>query len=489
MAYKHGTYGYVTDSSVKAAVQSATNVGYIGISPVNLVRGYSNYVNKPIKVSNMAEAQTMLGYSSNWTKFTLCEAMSEHFEVKNIGPIFCVNVLDPSVHKKESTTSKTLSFVSGTARFKSDTIILDTFAAADKVENVDYSLSYNSATGDVVVKLLKNTTTKTLAVTFYEIDTTQITASTIIGAKTTNGEYTGLKAFELMYQKYNAVLNILAAPGWSEIPSVYEAMCATATKLNGHWDAFVVADIPLKDSDDELVDTIEKAIEWKSENSYSMENSKVCFPCVKDGSGRVFHLSTLTVATMLEVDTDNNDVPFETPSNKQVSVACQYFGATSPNQGFDQVTANNLNEQGITTVCFWAGRWVIWGPHTSAYIFNGGGDVRATFDVNLRMLYYITNQFQLDYGTEIDSPMDLNRVESILANERAKLSNLVGMGALIGEPTVEFISTENPTSNMMNGDFVWNISVTNTPPFKSGTAKITYTDEGFQALAEESSAE
>ncbi len=40
----------------------------------------------------------------------------------------------------------------------------------------------------------------------------------------------------------------------------------------------------------------------------------------------------------------------------------------------------------------------------------------------------------------------------------------------------------NPTSNMLNGDFVWDFSVTNTPPFKSGTARVCYTDEGFQSF-------
>ena len=35
---------------------------------------------------------------------------------------------------------------------------------------------------------------------------------------------------------------------------------------------------------------------------------------------------------------------------------------------------------------------------------------------------------------------------------------------------------------MLNGDFVWDFSVTNTPPFKSGTARVCYTDEGFQSF-------
>ena len=57
-----------------------------------------------------------------------------------------------------------------------------------------------------------------------------------------------------------------------------------------------------------------------------------------------------------------------------------------------------------------------------------------------------------------------------------------GIGALIGNPSVEFLETENSEADMMNGDFVWNFNVTNTPPFKSGTARVSYTDEGFAAF-------
>ena len=68
--------------------------------------------------------------------------------------------------------------------------------------------------------------------------------------------------------------------------------------------------------------------------------------------------------------------------------------------------------------------------------------------------------------------------------ELVKLDRLKGIGALIGEPEVLFVESENPVSDMVNGDFVWHFNVTNTPPFKSGTARVTYTDEGFAAFFE-----
>ena len=111
-------------------------------------------------------------------------------------------------------------------------------------------------------------------------------------------------------------------------------------------------------------------------------------------------------------------------------------------------------------------------------------DARATFDVNIRMLMYITNSFQLDHGTKIDQPMTPQDRDVILNEEKQKLDTLTGIGALIGSPSVEFLETENALTDMMNGDFVWNFNVTNTPPFKSGTARVSYTDEGFAAFFE-----
>ena len=488
MAYKHGAYGEITSSKVTDAQQSDVVAAYIGTAPVNLIRGYAekNLINMPIKVANMSDTQSKLGYSDNWAAFTLCEAFAQHFDntVGNVGPIYVVNVLDPDTHKAAEKTTKELSFTNQRAEFESSDIILDTFAIADKVEGVDYSLEYNFAKGTVVVKLLAADAGAALQCSYDTVDTKAVKDTDIIGQTTEDGQYTGLHAMKLIYQYHNAVLNMLAAPGWSHVPAVYKAMVGIVQKLNGHWDGFVNADIPLVDAEGEAINTIAKAIAWKEANGYTSEFSKVYWPMVKDGYGRVFHLSTAGQATMLRVDLSHDGVPFETPSNKEIMATAQHFGEGSKSKGFDQQTGNGLNEKGITTACFWGGQWVLWGPHTAAFTYNGGMDARAIFDVNIRMLMHITNSFQLDHGTKIDQPMTPQDRETILNAEREKLDTLTGIGALIGSPTVDFLETENSESDMMNGDFVWNFNVTNTPPFKSGTARVTYTDEGFAAFFE-----
>ena len=483
MPYKHGTYGVIGQSIVTGATQGDTVVVYFGTAPINLIRDYAELglINNPVRVRNMQDVQSKVGYSSDWKDFTLCEAFAQHFDntVGNIGPIYIINVLDPDVHRASKEITRDLTFTNKRAEFESSAIILDTFAIADKAEGVDYELSYNYARGTVVVLAL--TAMETAEATYYEVDTSLVVPADVIGQATPVGEFSGMQALALLYQKENAVADILAAPGWSHIPAVYTALVAVSQKINGHWDAFVNADIPIINGSN-AVDTIDKAIKWKGENGYVSEFSKVYWPKVKDGNGRIFHLSTIGTATMMRVDLARNSVPFETPSNKQIMATNQFFGESSKNRGFDQQTANLLNEKGITTAVFWAGQWVLWGPHTAAFQFGGSMDARAIFDVNIRMLMFITNGFQLDHGTRIDTPMNPQLKDSILNIEQTKLDALVGIGALIGNPTVKFLETENPVSDMMNGDFVWDIAVTNTPPFKSGTARVVYTDEGFAAF-------
>ena len=485
MAYKHGAFGEITSSKVTDAKQSDVVAAYIGTAPINLIRGYAekNLVNMPIKVANMSDTQSKLGYSNDWEAFTLCEAFAEHFDntVGNVGPIYVVNVLDPDTHRAAEKTTKELTFTNKRTEFESSDIILDTFAIADKVEGVDYSLEYNFAKGTVVVRLITDAAAAAIQCSYNTVDASAVEESDIIGQTTADGEYTGLHALKLIYQHHNAVLNLLAAPGWSQIPAVYTAMVSIVQKLNGHWDGFVNADIPLED-DKGAIDTITKALAWKEANGYTSEFSKVYWPMVKDGSGRVFHLSAVGQTTMLRADLSHDSVPFESPSNKEIMATTQFFGETAKNKGFDQQTANTLNEKGVTTACFWGGQWVLWGPHTAAYQYNGSMDARAIFDVNVRMLMHITNSFQLDHGTKIDQPMTPQDKETILNEEKQKLDTLCGIGALIGSPSVAFLETENPENDMMNGDFVWNFNVTNTPPFKSGTARVTYTDEGFAAF-------
>ena len=47
-----------------------------------------------------------------------------------------------------------------------------------------------------------------------------------------------------------------------------------------------------------------------------------------------------------------------------------------------------------------------------------------------------------------------------------------------------FLESENSTTDVMNGDFRWDIAVTPTPPLKSASVYVAYTDAGFSVYYE-----
>lgn len=490
LTYLHGAFGEFAETIQQNPTQSGTLAVYVGTAPVNLVRGYTDYdvVNAPVLLRDFSAVKRMMGYSPNWDKsngFTLCEAFKIHFDnpYGNAGPIVVINVLDPTIHKKVEKTTKAITFVNKRATIASDTIILDSLALADKVEGTDYSVDYNWTTNEVILTDISSAgISGSVNATYDEVDVSAIKATDIIGGVTANGVYSGLGVIGLVVTETNFIPNLIAAPGWSEIPKVYNAMVTAGTKINGHWDAFVIADLPLVDDEDEPMDTIEEAKQWAEDNSYINERGKAGWPMFELVFGGYAHASTLWMWRQLLVDATHNGIPMETASNKAIPVKRQYFGSVSKSRGFDQVRANELNEVGIFTGCYGQqGEWVLWGGHTSAYEFGNVNDKRTIFDNNIRMMMYITNNFQQEWGPDIDEPMTVAKAESIKAREQEKADALVAIGALIGDPEVMFLQSDNSTDDLAEGNFVWRFHGTPTPQFKSGTLRVAYTDAGFSA--------
>ena len=499
--YKYGAYGELEATAAQSAAQTGTAPVYVGLFPINLVRGYAaaGLTGKPVKLNNLVHAQKTVGYSSDWATFTGCEAIAAHFDNTkgNIGPIYVINVLDPAVNRKQQITAVSLAFSAGRATIDSSKIILDTLklvkkAAEDEdpaeyyVEGEDYVVDYNFTTSKVVISSVDsdNPITGTVGAEFYEIDATAITSTDIIGGVTASGVYSGLGCLKLMFPELGVVPNLIACPGWSHIPAVYNAMITAAQKINGHWYSFVLADIPLTDSEGAAIDTIAKAIAWKAANGYISEFSKVYWPQGADNTGRVFHLSTMAAVELMRADQSHNEVPMETCGNKTVPLIKQYLGASYNGNGFDKEASLELTQNGISTLISWSGV-VLWGDHTAAYKYGTDVDPRSIFDVSIRMIEHIINGFQTRHLSDIDEPMSLAKKDEIVNEEQEILDSYAAMGALLGEPTILFLENENSTTDLMNGDFKWSIPVTPTPPLKSATAGVSYTDDGFESYFEE----
>ena len=74
-----------------------------GTAPVNLAENQAAAVNTPVVCRNIMEAKTKLGYSQDYKKYTLCQAMYASFQAFAVAPVVFINVLDPEKHKRENT--------------------------------------------------------------------------------------------------------------------------------------------------------------------------------------------------------------------------------------------------------------------------------------------------------------------------------------------------------------------------------------------------
>ncbi|MDD3139613.1 MAG: phage tail sheath family protein [Lachnospiraceae bacterium] len=482
--YLYGTYGHLGETVAQNADTADTVVVAIGMAPVNLVAGYktAGIINKPVKLQNLSDAQRTMGYSSDWSKFTLCETMAAHFDNAegNIGPVYVINVLNPEVHKTATKTTEAITFTNGRGSIKSDIIILDSLVLEDKVEGTDYTKSYDFSNGKVIIASLdtEDPITGSISASYDTIDISAVTATTIAGTQA-DGVYTGIQAIKLLYSTYNVITNLIVAPGWSDKPDVYKAIAKVRQQINGHWDAIGLTDLPISAT------TILAAKTFKTEDAYSDEGCKSFWPQAVDASGKIFHLSSLAAVEFMRADAAHDGVPMETCGNKSIPVVKQYFGALATNQGFDQLEAKELAKNGIATCVFWGGNWVLWGDSTDAYTFGAEAqDARNTFDTSMRMMYYITNSFQKEWGNIIDKPFTKQLKDTIINREQEKLDGLVAVGALIGHPSVSFIEDKNPLTSIKNGDFRWDIPVTPVVPLKSASVYVAYTDAGFSAYFE-----
>jgi hypothetical protein len=478
--YKHGTYGEVGKTQAQSAIQAGTIPVYFGTAPIHLVRGWADkgLVNKPVKLTDYKQAVQAVGNSSDWKKFTLCEALKAHFDnpLGNVAPVYFINVLDPATHKATQSTTQTLTFVNKRAEFTSDVIILDTFAIADKAEGEDYTLDYDYVTGKVLVTDLKGDTS-TASATFDTVDTSAIAAADIVGSVTAAGEYKGIAALELLYNEENQVATMLAAPGWSHEPTVHNALVTACQKMNGHWMAFCFTDIPVDEAT-----SIEAAKTWKQTNGFTSEHETPCWPMAQDNAGTVYHLSTLSVWRQMLTDNEHDGIPAETASNKAIPAVRQYFGESSTHRSFDKQRGNALNEVGIRTCVPSNGQIVLWGGHTGAYGYGVTSDPALIFDTNIMMRNHLLNYFQRKYGEKIDGIMNVQLKDEILDDFQNYLDSLVARGYLLGEPVISFLASENSTSDMVNGDFSFDVLETNAPQFKSATVTVSYTDAGYSVF-------
>lgn len=480
--YKHGAYGTSQAAGTKAAVESQQVMVYVGTAPVHTVEGGKNNVNRPIVVNNIAEARKYFGYSEEWDKYTLCEAMHAHLELKGVGPLVLINVLDPEKHKVAEAGTVNLTPESGRVTIvNAESIILDSVSIEGKAKGTDYTVQYSFSKKTITVAEITPGAlgTAALAITYNSIDAEAVTEEDVIGSSDGAGLNTGLYAMKNIYQLTGCVPSHLTVPGFSSIPAVHSAMYLNTQKINKHWDVYMRTDIPIVDAEGAAI-TLATAKTWKNANGYNKPNETTYFPLAKGTDGKIYHLSTLATANLQALLAEQDGIPYKTPSNTSCEIIeSLYMGEDSVGRVFDDSLINEmLNQHGIASAAYVGGRWAIWGAHSADYSQENKDAINVS-ETACMMLYYLSNDFQHRRPRNVDKPMPANDLKMIVSEEQARLDALIGVGALI-YGTVQLDADADALSDIiMEGDYAFTFNITTTPIAKSLTAVVNWTDEGY----------
>lgn len=485
--YMHGALADIATAGTKAAAKSRSAIIYVGTAPVHTVSGGAGRVNRPILIENMAKAKALMGYSDEWDKYTLCEAMYAHFVLNASGPLVLINVLDPARHKKSDGGSVSLKPENGRVTIASaQDIVLGSVSIQGKTLGTDYAVSYN--TDRQVLTITEGAPgalgDAALTITYDLIDAEAVKDEDIIGTSDGAGLNTGLFAVRNVYQETGYVPAHLLCPGFGSGHDVHDAMVTIARKISGHWDAYVRADIPIVDEKGEAV-TLKTAAAWKKENGFNQAGETVYFPMASGTDGRKYHLSVLAAANLLGLLQAQDGIPYTTASNTPCPIIRSlYLGDEQSGRVVDDCVINELlGQNGIASAAFVGGRWAIWGGHSADYD-QESADVINVSETNRMMLYYIANDFQHRRPKDVDRQMTANALRTIISEEQTRLDALVKIGALTyGE--VRLNEEANSMSDMVSGDYSFVFNITTTPLAKSLRAIVNWTDEGYAIYYDE----
>lgn len=448
MAYKHGITIEESPTVVASSISSATIPVITGTAPVNLVA--NPIINKPVLCKSYEDAIAAFGYSDDFENYTLCQAMDVFFKKFGVGPIVLINVLDPAIHKA-AVSSTSVNIVDGIAKINSLGAILDSnFVVKDSTgtttyaKGKDYDVSFDDS-GYPEISLINGGTipssAESLEVSYNKIDPSKVTDADIIGGYTASTNiYKGIACVREIYPMFNLVPSLLLAPGWSQNKDVEAALKAQSSLINGCFNCEVLSDI-----DSSIAKVYGDAITWKKQNGYTDKREIALWPKIKMGD-KTYWYSVIMAALIVYVDSQNNNVPCKSPSNKKIPIDSTVL-ADGTEVYLDQLQANELNAAGIVTAINMSG-WRTWGNNTAAY--PDDTDSKDRFTAIRRVLDWWGNNFILDFFDKVDDPTNYRLIESIVDEENIKANGYQAAGQIVGAK-ISFSKDDNPTENIQNG--------------------------------------
>ena len=486
MGFFHGIKTNEIATAIKPAITGANLPVIVGTAPVNLANDPK--INKTVLLYTLAEVYEYFGYVKDIENYTLCEATKVFFELYGMAPVCFINVLDPEVHKV-AVTAKEVSIDKANKRFVTELgLKKETLKVKDMNSNLctygtDYVTAFDSD-GYLNITFVKGGSilssggiwsTDRVFLDYDKIDPTLVDSEDIIGGyDPVNNTYEGLELINHCFSFYRKVPTMILAPKFCEDSAVAAVMDTKADRVNTVFKCMSIVDIPSN------ITKYTDAPNTKNQNNIVSPNQIVCWPKVKLGD-YVYRLSTQLAGLMMTVDYNNNDVPKESPSNKQLKIDGVVTGtkASYKSVALDLDQANYLNENGIVTAFNFANGWTAWGNRTAAYPANT--DPKDAFIPAKRLVQHYDNSFILTHWVDIDKPTTKRLVDSIVDSRNEFYNGEVAKENLLSG-RIEFISDENPITDLLNGVLSFHNYITPPLPAEQIISKIEIDTDGYNKL-------
>lgn len=481
--YKHGVYtSEVPTSLVPPANTSAGLTVVVGTAPVHLAKA-PVAPNTATLCYNLNEATEQFGYSDDWEKYTLCEAMSSHFKEHSVAPLVLINVLDIKEHIATVENEELHFDAKQRATLLEAGVLKDSIALTAESVKFEALRDYVAAftnDGKLIITVIEESdlaaaiAKKTQVVAKYDKLTPEvITKKDIIGGiDVESGQPFGLECVDTVFPRTRLIPGQIIAPGYSTDVEVAAVMTAKTSNLNGHFAAMTLTDI-----DTAIIKKYTEAPAWKEKNNYVDPRQIVCWPKIALGS-KQYHLSTQLASLICKVDSTNDDIPTENPSNKNLKMNAAVLKDGSevllgPTQ------ANYLNGQGIVTTLNFIGGQKAWGERTGAYPANT--DPKDTFINIRRMFNWITNQLVMTWWQKIDANTSRRMIESVIDSNNVWLNGLASRGYILGG-RVAFLRDENPTTDLLDGINRFHVYLAPPPPMRAMDFILEYDPKYMETL-------
>lgn len=452
MAYFHGVYNAEQDTSLTVPVRGSAGLPVVfGTAPIHLAKDPAKAVNTLLLCYSFPECAQLAGYSDDFKSFTLCQSMDASFRVFNAAPIILVNVLDPAKPAHVRTyEAEEIPVQDGQAVYAKPYVLLDSLEVKSGetalAAETDYAAAHDGE-GNVVLLLLSEAAkaAASLTVSAKGLNPSGVTREDVVGGvDALTGRETGLELVRQIYPKLGMVPGQLLAPGWSGDPVVAAALQAKTEALNGVFECTCLLDIPTEGENGAAVYTEVKAA--KEKLGASSTHAAALWPMAAVGD-KIYHYSAVFAALTAYTDASNGDVPYESPSNKDLRITATVL-ADGTEVVLDQQQANDaLNAIGVITAINQEG-FRSWGNSTAAY--PAVTDPKDRWLAVRRFFNWDGNNFIRTYFQKVDKPGNTRLIQSIVDSQNVIGNGYVARQYCAGYRT-EFRSDENPVTELLDG--------------------------------------